>query len=271
MSESVSLAGLKVLVTRPARQGSALIKAIRQTGGEAVSFPLLEIEPVTDSQRQAEIRQLILDLDQYQILVFISSNAVRYGLQWIDQYWPQFPLGVAVVAVGPATAAALAELPCQVQTSQSGMLSEDILQLAVLREVAGKKIALFRGVGGRELLADTLRERGAQVDYIETYERHATKQSGSQLLELLNSEHVNVLAVTSGQILDSLCQLVDITNNGVNLIPLLVPSERIREMAEAAGFKQVVCSQGATDEAVVVGLAEIARQLRNQNGGSDGG
>ena len=271
MSENVSLAGLKVLITRPAGQGEALIEAIRRTGGEAVSFPLLEIFPITDSQRQAEIRQLIQDLDQFQILVFISSNAVRFGLQWIDQYWPQFPVGVEVVAIGPATAAALAELPCQVQTSQLGMLSEDILQLPVLRNVEGKKVALFRGVGGRELLADTLRERGAQVDYIETYERHATTHSDTELRELLESEQVNVLSVSSGQILDSLCQLVDITNSGINLIPLLVPSERIRRMAEAAGFIQVVCSQGVTEEAVVAALAEIARQLPNQSGGTDNG
>jgi len=271
MSETASLAGLKVLVTRPAGQGSTLIEAIRQAGGEAVSFPLLKITPVTDSKRQAEIRHLIQGLDQYQILVFISSNAARFGLQWIDQYWPQFPVGVEVVAVGPATAAALSELPCQVQTSPSGMLSEDILQLPVLRGVAGKKVALFRGVGGRELLADTLRERGAQVDYLETYERRATTNAGSELLELLAAEQINVLSVTSGQILDSLLQLVDITTNGINLLPLLVPSERIRDMAEAAGFKQLGCSHGATDQAVVAGLAAIARQLRNKNGGSDSG
>lgn len=271
MSDTSSLAGLKILVTRPSGQGETLMDAIRQSGGEVVSFPLLKIEPIADGERQAEIRQLVQDLDQYHLLIFISSNAARYGLQWIDQYWPQFPAGVEVVAVGPATAAALEELPCRVQTSATGMLSEDILQLPVLRAVEDKKVALFRGVGGRELLADTLRERGAQVDYIETYERRNVTNSGAELLELLQHENVNVLTVTSGQILDSLCQLVDITQNGINLIPLLVPSERIEEMAKTAGFKQVVCSHGATDGAVVAGLVELAGRLRKQNGGSDNG
>jgi uroporphyrinogen-III synthase len=271
MSDAVSLTGLTVLVTRPAGQGEGLIEAIRRAGGEAVSFPLLEIKPVTDQHRQAEIRQQIQDLDQYQILIFISSNAARHGLNWISRYWPQFPVGVEVVAVGPATASALAELPCQVQTSETGMLSEDILELPVLKAVAGKKVALFRGEGGRELLADTLRDRGAQVDYVETYERQRIIGTGTELMELLQQARVNALTVTSGQILDSLCQLVDITNTGIDQIPLLVPSERIRQQAQAAGFTQVTCSHGATDSAVVAGLAEIARQLPDQNHGADSG
>lgn len=258
MNEAQSLAGLNVLVTRPAGQGATLIEAIRRAGGEAFSFPLLEIDQITDAKQQAEIRHRIQNLDHYQILLFISSNAVRFGLQWIDQYWPQFPVGIDVVAVGPSTAAALAGLPCQVQTSRSGMLSEDILRLPVLRDVAGKKIALFRGVGGRELLADTLRERGAQVDYIETYERRPATGTGAELAELLATEQINVLTVTSGQILDSLLQLVDITKSGINLLPLLVPSERIGEMAETAGFKRIICSNGATDQAVLIALSKIA-------------
>ena len=274
MNENASLKGLKILVTRPADQADRLLHAIVRAGGQAASFPLIEIVPVNDPTRLAELKHLIQDLDQYQLLIFISSNAARYGLQWIDQYWPQFPVGLEVVAVGPATAAALSSLPCEVQTSAAGMLSEDLLQLPVLRAVAGKKVALFRGVGGRELLAETLRGRGAQVDYIETYQRIGVATPGTALLGLIRSAAINLLTVTSGQILDSLCQLVDIRETGIAQIPLLVPSERLREKALATGFKRVYSSAGATDEAIVAALAELAqtvRQLPLANGDSDNG
>jgi len=260
MSGNDSLAGLQVLVTRPAGQGDTLAAAIRQQGGCAVQFPLLDIMPVEDPVRQSLIRERIQDLDHYHILIFISTNAVRYGLDWIDRYWPQFPAGIEVVAIGPATAAALSGLPCAIHTSSAGMQSEDILRLPLLNDVAGRKIALFRGVGGRELLAGTLRARGARVDYIETYERRPPAGNGDRLLSTVRESGINVITLTSAQMLTSLCDLVDIKHHGINLIPLVVPSERTREAALAAGFEQVAVSTGATDEAITAALAEIRRK-----------
>lgn len=256
------LAGLKVLVTRPAGQGESLAASIAAAGGQASLFPLLTIEPVADPRRQAEIRHHIQDLDHYQLLIFISTNAARFGLSWIDQYWPQFP-GIDVVAVGPATAAALATLPCPIQTSPAGMQSEDILQLPLLNEVAGRKIALFRGVGGRELLAETLRQRGAQVDYLETYERREPDAGGGQLLAMIRKDGINVIIVTSAQMLGVLGGLIDIKQSGVSLLPLVVPSERIRQAALDAGFVDVHTSGGATDQAIVAALTAIAGQHTN--------
>ena len=267
MSESDCLAGLHVLVTRPAGQGDSLAAAIERAGGVAVPLPLLSIQPVEDTARVALIRHCIQDLDHYHILVFISTNAARFGLEWIDRYWPQFPTGIDVVAVGPSTAAALAALPCPVETSPSGMQSEDILQLPLLTDVKEKKIALFRGVGGRELLADTLRERGAQVDYIETYLRREPAIQATELLELLRERKINAISITSAQMLDTLCGLVDCRHAPLSLIPLLVPSDRIQQVALAAGFEQVVNCSGATDEAILTALKGIAGQRRDSGAG----
>ncbi len=259
------LAGLHVLVTRPAGQGESLAAAILEAGGRAVQFPLLTIQPVQDPQKLALIRQRILDLDHYQILIFISTNAARFGLEWIDRCWPQFPVGIEVVAVGPSTAAALSTLPCPVQTSPAGMQSEDILQLPVLTRVDGQRIALFRGVGGRELLAETLRQRGARVDYLETYERREPETDGEQLLAKIRGGGINVVTVTSDQMLGVLVKLIDIKQTGVSLLPLLVPSERIRQAALNAGFVDVFRSDGATDQAIVSALADFARQRCNSS------
>lgn len=254
------LADLSVLVTRPAGQGDTLAAAIEKAGGQATLFPLLSIEPVQDLERVATLYQQLLNLDQYQILIFISTNAARSGLYWINRYWPRFPSGLEVVAAGPASARALASLPCSVQTSPAGMQSEDLLNLPVLTDVTGKRIALFRGVGGRELLADTLRARGARVDYLETYQRQSPTAGGEELLEELSRYRINCLTLTSGQMLEELCRLIDIQQTGVSLLPLIVPSERIREAALHAGFVEVITSGGATDETLIAALAKLAGQ-----------
>ncbi len=265
MTDNAPLNGLSVLVTRPARQADGLVAAIEAGGGHAQRFPLLEIDPVTDAASEAVISACIQNLDQYDLALFISSNAARFGMAWIDRFWPQLPAGITVIAVGPATAESLAELPCEVVTAPGGMQSEDLLRLPLLQQVKGKKIALFRGVGGRELLAESLRERGARVDCIETYQRRLPEVNRDALRTVLRSGTLNSIVVTSGEILDSLCRLVDIRADGIEQIPLLVPSKRVAEMAQNAGFKRVFCCNGATDQAIVKTLAEVAGQILNPN------
>ena len=257
MNQEHSLKGLNVLITRPEGQGQSLGQSIAAAGGNPLVLPLLRITPVEDADSRLVIRNHIQNLDHYDMAIFISTNAARYGLQWIDQYWPQFPRHVKVFAVGPTTAAALSALDCDIHCSETGMQSEDLLALPALQHLAGLKVALFRGVGGRELLADTLRERGAQVDYVETYERLEPEYAKAELINTIKVNRINVILITSAQILDSLCHLVDITEEGVNQLALLVPSERVRQKALDAGFVQVYCSAGANDEAIIAGLENL--------------
>ncbi len=252
------LKGLSVLITRPEGQGRSLGDAITKAGGKPVFFPLLRITPIQDEQSQAQVRKTIQRLDNYDMAIFISSNAVKYGLEWVNQYWPQFPRGLKVFAIGPVTAEALDGIELNVISSPSGMQSEDLLSLPELQHVAGVKIALFRGRGGRELLANTLRDRGALIDCIETYDRAIPDYGPKDLITSISGNDINVLCVTSLQILDSLCQLVDINKGSISLLPLLVPSERIRQAALAAGFLHVFNSAGATDQAILSGLEIVA-------------
>ncbi|MBL4821642.1 MAG: uroporphyrinogen-III synthase [Gammaproteobacteria bacterium] len=261
MIQNQLLTGLTALITRPRGQGQSIVDAIAGAGGKSVQFPLMEINPVSSDESVIELRKQVQNLDRYDLLIFISTNAVKFGFQWIDRYWPQFPAQLEVFAVGPTTAAALTGLPCTVHSPSTGMQSEDLLALPQLQQVQGNKIALFRGRGGRELLADTLRERGAQVDTIETYERSMLVPETGELLNSISENGVNVICVTSMQILDSLCHLVDIKKDGIGLLPLLVPSERIRDNARTAGFVNVYCSYGASDEAILSELKEIAGYL----------
>lgn len=259
MPDNASLKSLNVLVTRPEQQQADLSKAIAALGGATVSFPLLHIAPIADAGDLATLQRQIQHLDNYQLLIFISTNAAHYGAALIDSFWPQFPVGVEVLAVGPSTAAAVQDaLHCDVLSSETGMNSEALLHLPRLQQVAAQKVAIFRGKGGRELLASTLRERGARVDYFEVYQRQPVSYAPGELVNTIHSCGVNVLSVTSAESLQRLQDLAGNNTDALYLLPLLVPSGRVAGLARDAGFNHVVDAGGANVEAFIEALQEIA-------------
>jgi uroporphyrinogen-III synthase len=168
-----ALMGVNVLVTRPISQAQELARSIEARGGNAVFFPVIEIMP----RDAADIAADAASLQEPDLVVFVSRNAVQYGLPYVANG--------QIAAVGPATAAALEDAGCEVDIRPvAGFDSEHLLAEPDLIEVAGKVVRIIRGNGGRELLADTLRERGAQVEYLPVYARTTPAYSDTQLADL---------------------------------------------------------------------------------------
>ncbi len=256
---TLPLAGLSVLLTRPAGQADKLAAAIQGLGGQVTHLPLLAIEPITERVAVERLKTSIMALDNYDAAIFISTNAATLGLEWIESYWPQLPVGLEAYAVGPGTAEILRQLPWPVHCSESGVTSEHLLALPGLQDVAGKRIALFRGQGGRELLAETLRERGARVDYLEIYQRRVPEYSRAVVLKMIEENAIDTVIATSQQILDSLIALLSADGNlpqKMRGLRVVVPSQRVREFALAAGFKLVIDAGGADDKSVLTSLEQ---------------
>ena len=98
---------LRVLVTRPAGEAAdALCAALGAAGYEAFSLPLLELSALPEPTPVQ--RHMLQDLAHYQHIIFVSSNAVRFGMAWVYDYWPQLPVGINWYAIGDATANSLA-------------------------------------------------------------------------------------------------------------------------------------------------------------------
>lgn len=257
MSKQHDLSGLTVLLTRPTGRSDSLVQAIRQRHGDVCELPLIEIEPEMDGDAREAIKARILQLDQYDAAIFISGNAAQLGLEWIDQYWPQLPVGLEAYAVGPGTARVLRQFDWPVHVSDKGVTSEDLLALPGLKQAQGKRIALFRGVGGRELIAETLRKRGASVDYLELYRRHTPDYSQDVVSELILRRHINAVVVTSAQILDVLLHCARQNLETLRDVPVLVPSERVRQHALDAGLGVVINAGGADDETILDVLGKV--------------
>lgn len=246
---------MKVIVTRPEHQADPILQELARLGHSTVHHPLMHIAPLPDNNSSASLRQKILNIDEYQAVVVVSMNAAEIGLRWLDNYWPQYPLGIDWIAVGPSTAEILTKAGLTVHCPESGFDSEAMLTLPCLNPatLAGKKVLLWRGIGGRELLASTLRSHGATVDYAELYERQEIHYSPEQWQQALSNNAV--LMLSSTQALDIVCaQQPDLAQH---LHCLIVPSKRSSEDAQARGFKRVITALSARDEDMLACLEQL--------------
>jgi uroporphyrinogen-III synthase len=238
-----------IIVTRPVRQAAGLAAQLAALGATPIIFPASVILPPADSSALARAHA---SLENYDLAIFVSANAAEYGVP-AQGGWPAH---VAVFAPGPGTATALhaAGLPAA-QIPQASYDSEGLLALPALNEIAGKRVLILRGGGGREVLGDTLQGRGAQVDYVDCYRRAAPQSGADGLAEVLRDGRAHALTLTSSEGLDNLCALL--APDALHLLralPAFVPHSRIATHAEELGF-EAIATAGA-DAGLVAGLLE---------------
>ena len=246
---SDALSGRTVLVTRPAGQAAVLAQAIRAAGGTAFEFPALAVEAVPADELAESLAQLAVA----DIAIFISPNAAQFGMAAIRAGGPLSD-AIQVFAVGPGTARALQEQGVSGVITPDGQDSEALLALPQLAEVAGKKVVIVRGVGGRALLADTLAARGAQVTFMECYQRVRPQADAAPLLARWQAGGIDAVTVTSAETLHNLAALVGDAGQPLLLrTPLFAPHEKIAEAARRFGIAHVIATPGG-DAGLVDGL-----------------
>lgn len=267
MPGDADLTGVTVLVTRPAHQAQHLCELIEAAGGVALRFPVIAIAPPADPRAAAAIAS---HLDEYDIVIFISANAVEHGLPLIRQAYDELPARPRLAAIGAATARCLEQAWRQPDIIPAhGHDSEALLALPALRAVSGKRIAIFRGAGGRELLGDTLRQRGARVDYADVYQRAKPRAQDLPLLRAGARGKIDVIVVTSNEGIENLLEL---TGEGARTTllqtPLALLSTRGATLAAARGFTgPLLVAAEATD----AGLIDAIRRWRTATAGNGKG
>lgn len=231
-----------VLVTRPQGQQQGLVAALIEAGFVVSQQSALRIEPL---ELSAAERNLLLNLDQYHAVFFVSANAARLALQALDELWPQWPVGVHWLAVGPATAEVLSGAGIPAELPRTGFDSEAVLELDCLRDLHGKRVLICSGEGGRELFAQTLHRRGAEVDVLPLYQRVCNAGF------VWPADPVDMVLVTSLQSWHCIAGLVPASCR------VVVASERIAESIGAGHPVTVAVSARDQDmlAAVVAALA----------------
>jgi uroporphyrinogen-III synthase len=242
-----------VLVTRPAGQAAALGDGLRAAGFAPLYLPTLAIEAADAAVAVAALRAAL----PCAVAIFISANAVQHALPVIAAAGG-LPAGCRVAAVGPASARALRAAGfADVLMPEARFDSEGLLALSELHQVAGRRVVIFRGEGGRTLLADTLAARGADLRAVICYRRVAAGDP-AQLKAWLETNAIAALTATSRASLDGLLTLAGPAATQLKALPLAVLSAALADHARQAGFEGPILPAGEASDA---GLVTAVRAL----------
>lgn len=260
----------RVFITRPAHQSHSWQAKLESHGIATINIPLLAIEPVAEQGLQEKIKQQILRLDEQDSIIFVSQNAVHYAFDWIEQYWPQFPVGIQMQCVGKKTEQVLRQTfnrcfggdgNIRSVADASEMTSEALLREQGLMDDASlrhKKFMIFRGVGGRTTMQESLQQAGATVEHCELYWRKLPAETRQAFAESNIDVNADLVTLFSGETLENLYQVLD--QNAVEnwqALSLLVPSARVKKIANELGFKYVTSSHNASEASMWQSLEQM--------------
>lgn len=258
--EAGPLTGLRVVVTRPAHQARGLCRMIEEAGGQAVQVPVIEIAPPADPVGAAHA---IERLGEYDVIVFVSPNAVQAVFDLLrGRPWPA---RTRIAAVGRGSAEAIAARGWRVDIRPAREFnSEGLLTEEAFRDPDGLRVIIARGEDGRELLADTLRARGAVVDFAPVY-RRVMPAGAPEALARAAAAPVDAIVATSNEGLRNLWEAA-----GERLRPwllarqLVVIARRGAELARTLGFTHPArVAPEASDAGLLQALREWALDTRS--------
>ena len=239
---TIHLQGLRVLTTRPLQQNMALNDLIKEAGGYPLACPALEIIALEPSWFSR-----LPDFARIQQAIFISANAVEYGLAAFSEKNILWPGHIRVTAVGAATARALQSRQVPVNHMPAIADSEHLLMLESLQDIHQETILLFKGEGGRTLITETLQKRGARLLELPVYRRSLPDFNQEKLHGWWRDNAVDIILFTSGEAIQNVFTMFGKNaHEWLRSLPCLVISERLAEAASLAGMSTVLIGQSDT-------------------------
>lgn len=247
------LAGLGIVVTRPVHQAEKLCEKIERAQGHVIHFPVLEILDPLDS---GPLLDLIDHLEGFDFAIFISPNAVNKVLN-LTKARRNWPSNVKIAAIGAKSGKAIEQYGLHVAIRPDRRFnSEALLEADQFQDMANQRVIIFRGDGGREILGDTLKERGAEVVYANAYRRAKPHTDNGKLLYHWSRGEVDAIMVTSTEGLHNLYDMVGkLGQMWLRNTPLILGSNRIAKTAIELGHKlPSIIARDPSDEAMFEAL-----------------
>jgi len=250
------------VITRPLHQAGSIQKKLEAADAHTILFPLLKI---TDPQDPARAKQQLAQLDSYDLIIFVSPNSVTQSLKWFDKSVLLNSSTISntmVASIGKKTAAILQQhgitpdiVPEHHFNSEAFLALPEIQQLGT-EQATLKKIAIIRGDGGRDLLHDTLLKRGADVDYIDTYQRYCPQTDANILKQHWQRKELDIIMLTSGSSVANLFKLTK-DEDWINHVTLLLGSQRMQQYVPDGFSGQLLIADDPSDETLFNKLKTI--------------
>jgi uroporphyrinogen-III synthase len=242
------LKNVGIAITRPIDQAKKISALISEAGGTAILFPLIEITPLKD---YSQFEAVISEIETYDWAIFISSNAVQNGIPRLIKQG--IPKSLKFAAIGPVTSKELQSFGVEnVLSPKDRFDSESLLALPEMQDVKNKKMMIVRGVGGRDVLAETLKTRGAQVSFAECYQRVNPQTNCNLLAQLYAEKKLHGIVVTSSEAMRHLLDLAGAAD-WLRNVTLFLNHARIAELPLQLGLK-VLVADTLGDEAMLASV-----------------
>lgn len=247
---------MTILVTRPSPAGEELVEQLIAQGISACHTPLISFAPGDELKN---LPDYLNNLRQDDLLIVASQHAVYYARDKLLEGCHIWPDNIDYLAIGEKTAGELEKVINRPVARPEGReISEQLLKLPQLQHVAGKRVLILRGNGGRPFLAEQLQKRGAEVTFCECYQRHPIPYDGEKLYHHWQQMDVNTLVITSGEMLQQLYELVpERYRSWLLSCQLLVVSERLAALANTLGWMHCQIADNADNDALLRALQQI--------------
>lgn len=246
------LFGKTVLVTRPREQARSMSDRLADLGARVLHQPAIEI---TAPANWSPVDEAIASLEQYDWLVFSSQNGVEYFLDRLRSKghdWRKLG-GVSIAAIGPATSDALArrDLVADLQPAkyQAESLAEALQPIA-----SGKRFLLIRASRGREVLAESLRQAGAEVQQVVAYESRDVAAPDPPIADALAAGSIDWIMVTSSA---SARSLVNLFGDNLQQASLVAISPLTGGVLTELGYPPAVVADEYTSEGMITALLDV--------------
>lgn len=242
-----------IMVTRPAHQAENFCTLLTRAGAKVIRCPAIRIdEPADPSGLQALVDQL----DAFDFLMFNSPNAANRGIAFIHAH-RRIPVHMTIGAIGAKTAAAVTGWGYAVHVSPPADFdSEAFLRLPHVSEMRGKRVAILRGQDGRMLLGETLRQRGARVDFVEAYQRLPPSPDQAEQIRAALRHNLDAIAITSSEALINLVGCLDPQSlDRLAETLLVVGHPRIDATARSLGLTVTLAAADPSDESMFAAIS----------------
>jgi len=234
-----------VLLTRPLSQVGNLQSLLEDSDLDYVLFPAFEINKI----------DTVLPNETYDVIIFISVNAVIYAEEYFSQLFVE---RLKIFAVGPTTAKKLTDKGVKVDAYPlENASSQELLAMPECGELSDKKVLIVRGKGGSETLKNSLKAMN-QVDYLEVYRRTPCGVSRIHVesIERFMQMPDGIIIANSVESLFNVVKLVkeirSYHEDQLKLRTLVVLSERIKVQAQSIGFNNVHVARTPSDKGTII-------------------
>lgn len=245
------LSGKRVLVTRSRDQAGELSELLREQGAEPIEFPVIRIAPL---ESYDELDAALDRIETYDWMLFTSANAVYNLCRRLYETWKDVRSlkGPKIGAIGPATAEALSSLGMRIEFVPLKFVAESVVE-EFPEDPAAKRILIPGAKDAREVLPEKLREKGAHVDVVASYQTVIEESCAPPIKEMLQRGEIDIITFTSSSTVRNFVQLVgrESVSEGV-MIACIGPITA--QTAEDHGLKPDIVAEDYTIEGLVKAL-----------------